>query len=159
MGSYSCSSFLLFNYYFFRVSRCLRLDFSVCFVPCVWWSYSTRGLGSRLFCGPLSSRFRWVSLTLHLTWHQSFNIWKMSYNLTSKKTGDESSSIKGFFLGIENVVWRSRVFAWHIGHAALCHLFHKLASFPVWAGSTVGCEALRVYEIFSAFLFNSLHFS
>ena len=48
--------------YFLRVSKCLLLDSFVCFAPCVSWSFSTKGLGSRLFFGPLSSPSRWASL-------------------------------------------------------------------------------------------------
>ena len=52
--------------YFLRVSKCLLLDSFVCFAPCVSWSFSTKGLGSRLFFGPSSSPSRWVSLKMYL---------------------------------------------------------------------------------------------
>lgn len=52
--------------YFLRVSKCLLLDSFVCFAPCVSWSFSTKGLGSRLFFGPLSSPSRWASLKMYL---------------------------------------------------------------------------------------------
>ena len=52
--------------YFLRVNKCLLLDSFVCFAPCVSWSFSTKGLGSRLFFGPLSSPSRWAPLKMHL---------------------------------------------------------------------------------------------